>query len=308
MQTDWRDYIKLGVNHHLLYCDAVSDPVAHLATLERVLSDERLDAVDLWIPSDSRIASRAIACCTESPCDIHYNVGTRAGRPSAEPASPDPATRAYSLSFYKEELALAVAAGAVKIVTNSGPDQPDNRAGATSALVDFYCEICSLVPESTVILIEPTDRDVSKRKLIGPSSEAVEVVRRVRAEGHANMASMVDMGHLPLMHETVSQAFAATGPYCGHVHLGNCILRNPDHPLFGDKHVPWGIDDGEYGMEELVELLRCAFACGYLGAGRRGTLTFEMRPYPGTSPEASLDRFFAWFTQAWSRIGFDAGG
>ena len=110
---------------------------------------------------------------------------------------------------------------------------------------------------------------------------------------------MVDMGHVPLLGETLAQAFADSTPFVGHVHLGNCILEDRSHPLFGDKHVPWGTPGGEFGREGIVDFFRQAFACGYLGGGDRPTVSFEMRPYPDLSPERSLDRFFAEFDAAW---------
>ena len=46
----WRDILTIGLNHHLLYADRSADPEAHCESLLRILADERLEAVDLWIP------------------------------------------------------------------------------------------------------------------------------------------------------------------------------------------------------------------------------------------------------------------
>lgn len=292
----WRDCLAIGLNHHLLYADRSADPAAHCASLLQVLADPRLEVVDLWIPADPTIAEREIAACLASGKQIVYNVGSRKGKPSPAPASLDAAGQDYAVAFYLDELARANAVQARKVVTNSGPDNPDQRPAALAALAGFYRQICAAVPTETLVLIEPTDRTVNKRKLLGPSAETAAFCR---SSGIPNLASMVDMGHVPLLGETLAQAFADTVPFVGHVHLGNCILQDQSHPMFGDKHVPWGVPGGEYGIEGIAEFFRAAFACGYLGEGKRPTVSFEMRPHPELGPERSLDRFFADFEQGW---------
>jgi len=298
----WRDVIRIGVNHHLLNYAVASDPWQHCETLESLFADDRFDVLDLWIPEEPAIAAREIAGCRASGKTIIYNIGTRSGKPSPHPASLDPETRAYSLAFYKQELDRAIEAGAVKVVTNSGADVPGNRAAAVDALVSFYLDICRYVPEDVTVLIEPTDREISKRKLIGPSREAAALCERIHAAGCANFASMVDMGHVPLLGETIEQAFRASGRFVGHVHLGNCILRDQSHPLFGDKHVPWGLPGGEYDISDIAEAIGQAMAIGYLAPGNPGTVSFEMRPYPDCSPQESVDVFFAKLEDAWTQV------
>lgn len=293
-----RDSISLGINHHLLHAEVASDPVGHRDTLLPILRDHRFEAVDLWIPDTPAIADTEIRACNDSGKLIIYNIGSRQGKRSPHPASPDPKTQAYSLDFYKRELDQALNVNAVKVVTNSGADLPGDREAAFEALVSFYTEICRYVPDNVTILVEPTDREVSKCKFIGPSREAATLCDRIHAEGCRNFASMVDMGHVPLMNETIAQAFADSREHVGHIHLGNCIVNDLKHPLFGDKHVPWGIPGGEYDTEDVAELLRCVKTNGYIERCRPATVSFEMRPYPELSPEASVDIFFKKLQQA----------
>lgn len=301
----WRDAILLGINHHLLFHERAADPSSHRETLLSLFDDSRWDVIDLWIPEDEDIAADEIRACRESGKTIVYNIGSRKGKPSPHPASLDPDRRAYALDFYKRELDRALAAGAVKVVTNSGADVPENREAAIDALTEFYLEICRYVPSSVTILIEPTDRDVSKHKLIGPSVEAAALCRRLRALGITNFASMVDMGHVPLMGETIEQAFRDSEPYVGHVHLGNCILNDRAHPLFGDKHVPWGIPGGEYDVPDVTKALACALTCSRPGVRQLPTVTLEMRPYPQLSVSESVDIFLRKLGQAWESLPGD---
>lgn len=293
--------LKLGVNHHLLYINRCSDPIEHEKSLYQLLRDERFELLDIWVPNVDPVREREIKAIRESEKQIIYNIGTRAGEPPAHPATLSPDERKYSIEFFKRELENAIAVGAKKVVTNSGPDVPENREAAFEALVDFYVEICSYVSarKEMDILIEPTDRETDKCKFIGPSAQAVKLAKRIHQAGCNNFASMVDMCHIPLMGESIEQAMITTKGYIGHIHLGNCILKNPDHPLFGDKHVPWGIHGGEFDVEDVADLLSLGLQIGYFSPQNCGMASLEMRPYPNKTPEESLDIHYQKFEQAW---------
>ena len=300
MNEHYRYYIKIGLNHYLLYNKFTSSPDGHERTLQKVLSDERLEVLDIWIRGEEPYRTNEIKAVLASNKEIYYNVGTRKGKEAAHPAALDKRKRAYSLDFYKAEIDRGLEAGCKKVVTNSGHDIPENRESAFEALVDFYCEICEFVGAEVLIMIEPTDRTVDKKKFIGPSREAVVLAQRIHNAGYSNFSSMVDMCHIPLMGETIEQAMFDTIHYLGHIHLGNCIL-NKDHPLYGDKHPPWGIKGSEYGIDEVSKILHLGLSSGYFNKHSRGSASFEMRPVPGMNEEESLDSFFKVLSEAWKR-------
>lgn len=291
----YENFLRLGVNHHLLYADVIKDSREHLRTLEIVLADPRLEVVDMWYPWDIREA------CVKSVLDsgkiIYYNMGNRAGQRPLAPASMDKEYRDYTLAVYKDELERAKLVKAQKIITNSGPNDVENRDRCKDYLVDFYIELCKCA-ESMIVMIEPTDWDTSKCKLIGSSREAVEICRRVREAGCDNMASMVDMCHVPLMHETVAQAVSDTGDYLEHIHLGNCVV-DKTLPLYGDKHPGLGIESGIYGVADIAEIFQLGLAGGYFSSEKRGSASMEMRRRPGQSSEESFDKYYEAVCQAW---------
>ena len=47
---NYKDYVKLGLNHHLLYAEVASEPAEHQRTLIQLLEDDRLEILDIWIP------------------------------------------------------------------------------------------------------------------------------------------------------------------------------------------------------------------------------------------------------------------
>ncbi|MGQ0570229.1 MAG: sugar phosphate isomerase/epimerase family protein [Armatimonadota bacterium] len=91
-----------------------------------------------------------------------------------------------------------------------GPDPgPEERVSARRRLVLFFqrlCEYAARRPEASLALtIEPTDRDVQLKGLIGPTAEAVEVIGTVRRSWH-NIGLTLDLAHIPQVVETMEQA------------------------------------------------------------------------------------------------------
>lgn len=290
-----KDYVRLGLNHHLLYADVIKDSAEHLRTLEIVLNDSRLDILDMWYPWD--IKDQALKAIKDSGKTIYYNMGNRAGQRSLAPAAIDDEHRNYSMSIYKDELKRAKLCNAQKIITNSGPNDVENRSKCMDYLVEFYIEFCKCA-EPTMVMIEPTDWDMSKNKLIGSSAEAVEICQRVRDAGCKNMASMIDMCHIPLMHETIVQAVSDTGEYLEHIHIGNCVTDKTS-PFYGDKHHGIGIEGGIYDVEDIAEVFRLCISSGYFSKDNRGSASIEMRHLPGKSSEECLDIYYEAVCQAW---------
>lgn len=295
-----RDYVRLGLNHHLLFANECVTAQGHYDTLKMVIDDERLEILDLWVADEEPYRRKEIELIAGCGKEVYYNCGNRAGKPSLEPASLNSEKKQYTIDVYKDEIARGKACGAVKVITNSGPNNLENRETAFDSVVDFYCQMCEFAPEM-LIMIEPTDYDMSKCKLIGSSKEAVEICKRVMDKGHENIASMVDMCHIPLMHEMLEQAMTETGEFLGHIHLGNCIKKDKSHKLYGDKHVALCIEGGEYGIDELAELFKVGLRMGYFNQQSRGSASIEMRTLPGDNPLERLDIYYDYVLQAWER-------
>ena len=288
--------MRLGVNHHLLFADVIKDSAEHLRTLRIVLADSRLDLIDMWYPWDIR--DQAVEAIRDSGKTVYYNMGNRAGQRALAPAAADDEHREFTLGIYQDELKRARLCKAQKIITNSGPNDIANRQQCKDHLVEFYVELCKRA-ESMIVMIEPTDWDTSKCKLIGSSKEAAEICERVRDRGYQNMASMIDMCHVPLMHETIRQAVSDTGKYLEHIHLGTCVL-DKESPVYGDKHQGLGIEGGCYGIDDLAEMFRLCIESGYFNDQDDGSASIEMRRLPGRESEECFDEYHQAVQEAWA--------
>lgn len=302
MQESYRDYFKLGINHHLLFPASFDSEEAHRVSLPEVLAYPEFEVIDLFVSAQAEIAAEQTRQVRESGRVPVYNCPLLNG-PRLNPNSLDEAIRNETVEAAASHLRRAQAIGARKAVIASGPNPgPAHIAEQTDAFVDYVAKLCATAPELT-LMIEPFDRSIGKNLLIGSTREAAEVVRRVQEAGTPNIGLLIDMGHVPLMEETFAQAVADSRSYIRHVHLGSCVKRDPADPLYGDMHPPWGYPGGENDVPELIEFLMALFASGYLGAGgERPTVTLEMRPYPGRSERESVDIFLEKLQEAWSAL------
>jgi sugar phosphate isomerase/epimerase len=199
--------------------------------------------------------------------------------------------------------------GATSLMACSGRDPGEaTRAAALDAFIRSLSDLCAYAQERATdhvlgISFENFDHLIEKKFLVGPTALAASVVRAVREAGHQNIGLTVDLSHLPLLDESPAHALGTAGEYLLHAHIGNCILRYPQHPLFGDNHPRFGIAEGENGVPEVAEFIRQLRAQGYLTRAvptGRPVLTIEVKPMPGEDGDLVLANAKRVWQQAWA--------
>ncbi len=248
---------------------------------------------------------------------------------------PEPAERTRALTRMEAciEEAAAVEAAAVAVLSGLNP-APEDRPAQLDLLVESLLHLCRAAALSgdLPILLENFDQlSFGKNCLVGPTAEAAEVVRRVR-EGGGHCGLLVDLSHLPLLGESPEEALGPAADVLEHVHIGNCVMRHPQHPAYGDNHPLFAIPEGENGVEELSAFLRQLFRVGYLstrfrrrrkpveqvssrtgepavscspvqmdGTGRRW-VSFEVKPFGRQRPEEVVTESQRILDEAWQRV------
>lgn len=279
----------LGINHQFLYPEAIVDAKAHTESLKELSSFENIDALDCWLWRGES-AKEETAILKSSGKIINYNIGDRFGEDVCRPASASHEERDYAYSKIMREIEYALALDSKKIVFATGPDFPNDREGAKERFFELVMKLLSELPGDVVLALEPTDRDIDKHFLFGPLDETVSFIKKVRDAGGTNFGLLLDMCHVPLMHETLDSALDKVDDTLVHIHLGNCMIKDKNDTLYGDKHPAWCYTGGEYGEEEAVYFLRKLKAMGYLDMPGN-TITVEMRKMDGLGARESLDEF-----------------
>lgn len=215
----------------------------------------------------------------------------------------DAEKRQASVNRLKVAVDEAAELGAQRFAVLSGPYPGEqHEAEAVKALIDSLNQLCGYAAgKGLSVVIETFDRSIDKKSLIGPNALAVEVSAAVRHE-YPTFGLMLDLSHLPLQFETSEQALSVAKDHLVHAHIGNCVLNEKGHPLYGDLHPRFGVEGGENDVPELVEYLRMLREIGYIGDGKQNVVAFEVKPQAGESSAIVVANAKRTLIEAWARL------
>jgi len=310
MQQPWTGIVNIGIVHAMIYPETLRGEGTILETATKIAADEFFGAFEVsWI-KDPNTLSKVAKLLETTSMDIVYCGGPSILIQKLDINSLDEAVRSAAIEGVKKLVDEAYVLGARILVVASGPDvASDKREKAEAALVKSLKEICRYAGEKSkgytmMISLENFDKEYDKKLLIGPTAESAKVVAEVKEECD-NIGLTVDLSHLPLLHETTKEALKAAKQYLEHVHIGNCVMKDKNNPLYGDQHPRFDTAGGENSVEELAEFLRVLKEIGYFNkkaATRLPVISFEVRPAPGESSEVVMASSKRVFAEAWSKI------
>jgi sugar phosphate isomerase/epimerase len=229
---------------------------------------------------------------------------------------PDDAGRRAAIDEVKKAIDAAYEMGARICAALSGPmpDGEDEVKRGLDLLVDSCVELAKYsilkAQEHDYVVwlsLEQFDHLVDKRCLVGPSEMAVQVAERVRQEA-ANFGLTIDLSHVPLIGEDMTDLVSATMPYVIHVHVGNCVRENQEDPAYGDKHPRFGYPGSENYWPQLKEFMEVLTYAGYFGKElptEKPVVTFEVAPMKGETPEQVWAGTKRTWLRAWSEVGME---
>jgi sugar phosphate isomerase/epimerase len=198
--------------------------------------------------------------------------------------------------------------GADAVLLISGEDPgPDRREEAKSRLVDSILEIeqyARTCNKGLRISLEPADRDIHRRQLLGPIGESVGVIRSLRSQS-SNISLTIDMSHLAQLNENKKEALMLAKGYFNHVHIANAVIRNRNHPRFGDEHPRFGIDDGEHNEESIIQFIRELQGIDFFREDpndQKPIISLEVKPDDTEEPKELLQESIATFLKACSAV------
>ena len=150
--------------------------------------------------------------------------------------------------------------GSNTILVNSGrlPDNGEDEI-AYEYLKKSLQELLRYIDEKIkdyklYLTLEPGDTEVDSFSLVGNTDLAIRLVREIRAS-YINFGLTMDTSHLRQLDEEPLDSIKKTFPYCNHIHLANCIVKDKTSDLYGDKHPEFGIEGGEISLEEFGNIL-----------------------------------------------------
>jgi len=215
----------------------------------------------------------------------------------------DESKRIVAVNNIKEGIDEAIEMGAVGLGFLSGKYTEERKEEAYLALVKSTKDICAYAKSKGGLKIahEVFDYDIDKCSLIGP----VDIAKRYAEEicaGFDNFGLMVDLSHLPILHESSRVSLIPVKDFIIHAHMGNCYMRDKNNPAYGDVHPRFGYPGGENDVEELVEYLKVLLEIGYLNPEKRRFLSFEVKPVGDEDSDIVIANAKRVLNLAWAKV------
>jgi sugar phosphate isomerase/epimerase len=302
MTADIRKYARIGLAHFMLYPDCVRRERVNFETLPAVLARDDIEAVDFCLPFHPEYRARLSAILRASDKRRGFAIHPYPLDKISMGSTADN-EKALTRMILDNQIEAAAAASADSFTIASGIDVGDEERPAAMAEFREVCRwVCGRAAKYGIpVLLEPFDRGAHRCFLMGPTVECAAFIESLQPEVN-NLRIQLDIAHVRLSGEELDSAVKAAGEHLGHVHLGNCVMKDHSDPFFGDKHPPIGYPTGEIDVPELTQVLRALLDVGYLGTETRGTLVFETQPLPGGDVTQLIEDCLAKLWQAWERV------
>ncbi len=314
MQKSWESYIDVGIVLPKLFSGIADDKDRFFEGLMTILADPFFTVVEVSYTPEDEIVEMTREYARLAGAQVVFNGGDAVRRLGMDLSSLDEEKRKASVESGKRLIDQCYQENAriMHVVTGKYTTEEEKDA-MLEAFERSLMELCEYARQAAadqeytlVVSVETGDRYFDRHYLLGPTNEAVAIVRRVK-EKYENVGILLDQSHFPVMREDPHKALWQAKDYLSHVHIGNSYVKDMEKPYFGDKHLPFGVPDSEVDAEELARFLTTLGKTGFFsrpGATRKPLVSFAVGPF-GDEPEelviANIKRVFfeAWEKMTW---------
>ena len=297
-----QDFMRVGIVHFMAFPDVIKGEGPIRESLQAICDDKYFEAVELTTIKDKEVRQHSIKAVKDAGLTVGFGAQPILLINKLSLCALDEAERQKAVEAINHAIDEAYEWEAIGLAVLSGTDPgADRRDEAKKALIASLKELCahSRLKGKMPIILETFDRKpFGKNCLIGPTAEAVEVAEAVMADS-PNFGLMVDLSHLPLQGEDAKTAITTAGKFLKHIHIGNCVMKNPQNPAYGDGHPSFGCADGENDALTLAEFLTVLKETGYLDQKKRPVVSFEVKPYGGETSEDVIKNAQEALDEAW---------
>jgi len=304
--------MDLGIIHFMIYPEVIKGDGPIVETARNIALDDFFDVLEVTRVNDPDTLAQLKRIFEVSRLRPGFGAQPGLLLNKLNLADLDEERRHAAVEDVKSSIDQAYFLGARIVALLDGPNSwpgEEKAAEAKAQFIKSLCELCQYSQDAATdyvmtISLENFDRAIDKRSLIGPTAEAAEVVAEVKRT-YPNIGLTVDLSHLPLLGEPPREALTAAKDHLIHVHIGNCIMRDPAQEGYGDCHPRFGAPGSENDVNELMEYLRALFDIGYFEKELptpKAVVSFEVRPLPGESSELVIANCKRIWREAWDQL------
>jgi sugar phosphate isomerase/epimerase len=295
--------MKVGLVHFMAYPATIKGEGPILETIKKLALDDYFTAIEITTIKDKEERKKARQILESSHMQVCYGAQPRLLINNLNINDLNEEGRQKALANLKEGIDEAYEMGAVGFSFLSGKYEEATKEESYEALVKSTNEICSYVKSkgSMNVALEVFDYDVDKKSLIGPAPLALRYAKEIR-EKHDDFGLMVDLSHIPLIHETIEESLLPVKDYIVHAHIGNCVVKNANLPGYGDVHPRFGFPNGENDVDEVVAYLKVLLDIGFINYRNPPFVSFEVKPFGDEDSDIVIANAKRTLNEAWARL------
>lgn len=303
MKDSLYKYMRVGLVHFMAYPSTIKGEGPILETIKKLALDDYFTAIEITTVKDKEERKKVKQMLESSHMSIAYGAQPRLLTTGLNINDLNEEGRQKALANLKEGVDEAYEIGAGSFAFLSGKYEEKTKEESYQALVKSTKEICAYVKSKgdMKVALEVFDFDVDKKSLIGPANLAQRYAREIREE-HDNFGLMVDLSHIPLIHETIEESLLPVQEYIVHAHIGNCVVKSADMPAYGDVHPRFGFPNGENDVNQVVDYLKVLLQIGFLNEKKPPILSFEVKPFGDEDPDIVVANAKRTLNEAWARV------
>jgi sugar phosphate isomerase/epimerase len=303
MNESMRKYFKPGLIHFMAFPSTMKGEGPIVETVRRIAMDDYFDAIEITWIKDPAVRETVAGILETSHLAVGYGAQPRLLTTGLNINDLNEENRAKAVATLKEGIDEACQVGAAGLAFLSGKYEERTKEESYRALLASTRELCAYAKAKGKlrIILEVFDYDIDKKSLIGPAPLARRFASDIRAE-YDNFGLLVDLSHIPMIHETCEQAILPVKDYLVQAHMGNTVIKDPGCIAYGDTHPRFGFPNGENDVAELTEYLRVLLKAGFLNPENPPILSFEVKPWGDEDPELVIANAKRTLNQAWARV------
>ena len=296
-------YMRVGLVHFMAYPATIKGEGPILETIKKLALDDYFTAIEITTVKDKEERKKVKQMLETSHMSVAYGAQPRLLTTGQNINDLNEEGRQTALANLKEGIDEAYEIGATGFAFLSGKYEEATKEESYQALVKSTKEICAYVKSKgdMKVALEVFDYDVDKKSLIGPAPLALRYAKEIREE-HDHFGLMVDLSHIPLIHETIEESLLPVKDYIIHAHIGNCVVKSANLPAYGDVHPRFGFPNGENDVDQVVDYLRVLLQIGFLNTKKPPIVSFEIKPFGDEDPDIVIANAKRTLNEAWARV------
>ena len=303
MEKSMRRYMRVGTILHVSYKQLGSGEGPILECLKKIVTDPYFEVVEVAHMKDAEVRKAAADMIARGHMTSSYGGQGRMLGAGLNINDLNEEGRRKALASLKEGIDEAYEMGVEDFAFLAGRYEEETKEESFQALLKSTRELCKYAKSKgdMPVLCEVFDYDIAKKSLIGPVDMVKRYAETICAE-YDNFGLMVDLSHIPMLHETIEESLLPVQQYIRHAHMGNTVIKSPECPAYGDEHPRFGFPNSENDVEELAAYLRLLLKIGFLSETKRPIVSFEIKPFGEEDPEVCLANAKRTLDLAWELV------